>query len=447
MSQESSDKAKFRRMLREFLITSSFFGSSFLLAMLSTFLLQTGDYDLAVFSALASLILATIGGIYIVPKLASRIKFTFLKIPYSVTAETIFFLVTTIVVGIAAVNTGNNLLYLVLSVLLAVLMASGIISETSLRGIDVSLRFPEHIFADQETMLELTLINRKAILPSFSVTVGILSELEQEEEHKSFGQKLKRMLMGIEAQQGLKKFAHFSVLPGNCRLTQRINYTFRHRGCFLITGFTVSTKFPFGFLRKTHEKQALGELVVYPRLRPFYLLSSSIPVLAGSVESIRRGLSCDLYRIRPYQFRDNLRHVAWKATAKTRRLMVKEFTREDERKLTVVLDELHTMTRTLEEKFELAIEIAASLIEHFLEQGAELRLLTPVEQTDFDTGQQHFYRMMRILALAQPTYDKERLTLEQMLDDDQNDYKVVFTDRSVGLPDKRDVKVVDLSSL
>lgn len=437
-------RERVQRILRELLITSLILGASFLLATLSTFMLQAGDFRLAVFSAISSLILVAIGGFYIVPKLARRINLRLfsLKFPYSATTETAFFLVITIIVGFSAVNTGNNLLYLVFSVMLAVLLSSGIISEASLRGIDVSLRFPEHIFASQETMLDLTLINRKAITPSFSVTVGVLSDIEEEFRAEGIGQRVRHFLMGPELAKGLRKLAHFSILPGNSRMSQKISYTFPRRGSYLITGFTVSTKFPFGFLRKTHERDALGEILVYPRMQPFSCFSATLPILSGVIESIERGMSSDLYMIRPYQFRDNLRYIAWKATAKTRQLMVKEFTREDERRITVILD--NNIDLKDEDKFEKAVEIVASLLEHFTAQGAELRLLTPLEQTEFDTGQDHFYKMLKILTFIQPA-SEERGGLEPLLGDDRNDYKLVFTCQQV--MDGQDIRVVDLKAL
>lgn len=445
------EEKRVQRILRELLITSLILGTSFLLATLSTFMLQTGEFRLAVFCAIASLILVAIGGFYIVPKLARRINLRLLsfKFPYSATTETAFFLVITIIIGFSAVNTGNNLLYLVFSIMLAVLLSSGIISEASLRGIDVSLRFPEHIFASQETLLDLTLINRKAITPSFSVTVGVLSDLEEEVKGEGIGQRVRQLLTGPDMAKGLRRLGHFSILPGGSRMTQKIAYTFPRRGSYLITGFTVSTKFPFGFLRKTHEREALGEILIYPKMQPFSRFSAALPILSGVIESIERGMSSDLYMIRPYQFRDNLRHIAWKATAKSRQLMVKEFTREDERRITIVLDDRIDVKEG--GKFEKAIEVVASLLEHFTAQGTELRLLTPLERTEFDTGQDHFYEMLKILALVQPASssasEEKRSELEQLLQDDRNDYKVVFTSQQVKVLEGQDVRVVDLKAL
>ncbi len=61
-------------------------------------------------------------------------------------------------------------------------------------------------------------------------------------------------------------------------------------------------------------------------------------MITGEVESFVRGRGYDLYRIREYMPEDSARHVDWKATAKSGSLKVREFSREDERKLRLVFD-------------------------------------------------------------------------------------------------------------
>ena len=63
-----------------------------------------------------------------------------------------------------------------------------------------------------------------------------------------------------------------------------------------------------------------------------------LPMYAGRMPSLRRGAGHDLFSMRDYQPQDDLRHIDWKATARSRRLTVREFTSEDERRITIVLD-------------------------------------------------------------------------------------------------------------
>jgi uncharacterized protein (DUF58 family) len=452
-------KQNTRRAVREFLMTTALLGSSFFLAMLSTFLYQsTNEYQLAIIAAVLSLLLAGGGGIYIVPKLAKRVNLRLfsLRFPYSATPETAFFVVLTVIVGFSAFNTGNNLLYLIFSVLLAVLLSSGVISEASLRNLDVSLRFPEHIFATKETLLDLTLINRKRFIPSFSLTVGVITEDEEISADRRLSDRMRRMLLGPQLEKGLGKLAHYAILPGNSRMSQRIAYTFQMRGSYHIVGFLVSTKFPFGFLRKTHEKEAAGEVVVYPKPQSIGGFTAVVPVLAGWLESPMRGSGSDLYLIRQYSSNDNMRHIDWKATAKSRQLMVKEYTREDERRVTIVLDDYYDTTMPdYDKRFERAVELAASLVDHFTNQGSELRLLTPGQQTEFGTGQEHLYKMLRILALIEPRrgakeqeIDKDRKPMNELLHSGEKDFKIVISSAPLNIrPQATNIRVIGLNRL
>lgn len=87
------------------------------------------------------------------------------------------FLGLTTVVGLAAVNTGNNLLYLVFGGMLSFITASGVLSELMLRKIRLERSFPRHIFAQQATLVNATVANRKKHVPSFSL---LLEDFTQE---------------------------------------------------------------------------------------------------------------------------------------------------------------------------------------------------------------------------------------------------------------------------
>jgi uncharacterized protein (DUF58 family) len=449
ISEELKD---FKKIAREFLVTTFLLGSALVLAIVSSALLNTGDYQLVVATTILSLILAIAGGIYSVPKLSRRINLRFFSFrsSYSATPEMAFFLILTIIVGFAAINTGNNLLYLVFSILISVIIASGIISESSLRKLDVSLRFPEHIFATQETLLELSLMNRKKILPSFSLTVGVVTK---DEENKKLWEKMRELFLGPQIEKGFGRLAHYAILPGGGKVNQRIAYTFKQRGSYQITGFMITTKFPFGFLRKMQEKEAVGEVIVYPQPQSVSNFTASIPVLTGWLESSQKGNSADLYRLRQYVPSDNMRHVDWKATARSRRLTVREFTSEDERRFTLIMDDYYSdKLANFNESFERAIVLVASLAEYFIKQGSEVRLLTPKEQTTFGLGQEHLYKILRILALIQPrTHEQssnatEIKSIDQLLDTNKDDFSIVITASDIQKKNDR-IKVINLSKL
>src|SRR3990172_2285078 len=89
------------------------------------------------------------------------------------TKEGIIFLTLTLFVGFAALNTGNNLLYLVFGMMLSFIAASGIISMINLSGIEVKAITPEDVFALTPTPLKFSVRNLKSLIPSYTLTIDI----------------------------------------------------------------------------------------------------------------------------------------------------------------------------------------------------------------------------------------------------------------------------------
>jgi len=230
------------------------------------------------------------------------------------------------------------------------------------------------------------------------------------------------------------KLAYFVLVPAGASGRHRIERTFTRRGRYPITGFRLATKFPAGFFKKWRRIDARGELIVYPKPEPLSDFYHSLPMLAGRVQSRVRGSGDDLYAIRRYQTSDHLRNIDWKATAKAQQMMVREHTREDEWRLTIVFDimappelaaaanepdkkkrreaaatemeeERQRMSAAFQEKFERAIVQAASLANHFILERAEVELITSDERynTSSGAGYDQLYKILRVLATLQPT--------------------------------------------
>src|SRR6266851_4815741 len=135
---------------------------------------QTDNYTLAAAAAILSLVIALLMLIFIVPRLAksARLEVIRLDLPLEITTGGSIFLLILGVVGFAAWNTGNNLLFLVFSLLCSTLFVGGAAARASLRDLIVSARFPDHIFAADPAPVIVTLRNAKRLLPSFSILVA-----------------------------------------------------------------------------------------------------------------------------------------------------------------------------------------------------------------------------------------------------------------------------------
>ena len=364
-------------------------------ALVTVLARRSGDNGVAGAAAILSLLIALLLTIFIVPPLArsARVEVASLDFPFEPTSGGGVFLVIIIVVGFAAWNTGNNLLFLVFSLLCSTLFVGWVHAGTSLRDLTVSARFPDHIFAAEPAPVIVTLRNTKRVLPSFSILVEARGPVE-EVDPKRRRRHVKRLL------------AYFSYVPHRAAAEQSVEQLFPTRGHVLIDGFELSTRFPFGFFRRRRRLRARNvDIVVYPKPEVISDELHLLPMYAGRMPSMRRGAGHDLFSMRDYQPQDDLRHIDWKATARSRRLTVREFTSEDERRITIVLDTRLSRGagNDLPERFERGVVQAASLIKHFIEERAEVRLALGEDVGPFGSGTDQLYRCLRRLALVTPS--------------------------------------------
>src|SRR5712692_6481044 len=159
---------------RRFLLGLGGLGLAFFLALYATALRQEARYELAAWTAGLSLLLAAVVAVKVVPYLVSRTALVrwMVEFEYESTREGLVYLLIIAVITIAALNTGNNLLFIILASLLAGILVSGILSKIVLTGLELGFVLPDHIFAGRPTISRLSLLNQKWFFPSFSVTIS-----------------------------------------------------------------------------------------------------------------------------------------------------------------------------------------------------------------------------------------------------------------------------------
>jgi uncharacterized protein (DUF58 family) len=394
---------------------------------LVTVLARRADQSgLAGAAAILSLVIALLLTIFIVPPLArsARLEVANLDFPFEPTSGGGVFLVIIIVVGFAAWNTGNNLLFLVFSLLCSTLFVGWMAARTALRDLTVSARFPDHIFAGEAAPVIVTLRNNKRVLPSISILVEARGPTDDASTKKR-RRHVKRLL------------AYFSYVPHRSAAEQRVEQLFPTRGHVLIDGFELSTRFPFGFFRRRRRLRARNvDIVVYPKPEVISDELHLLPMYAGRMPAMRRGAGHDLFSMRDYQPQDDLRHIDWKATARSRRLTVREFTSEDEKRITIVLDT--RLPRVgggdFVERFERGVVQAASLLKHFVDERAEVRLVLGEDVGPFGSGTEQLYRCLRRLALVMPVDndDAPRELAHASRDVVEHDYAILLTAAAPG---------------
>ena len=299
------------------------------------------------------------------------------------------FILLTLGSGVAAINTGNNLLYLVLAMMLSLIIASGILARQTLRGIAVERLLPPAVHAGAPVLLRYRFHNRKRTLPSYSLTV---------EESDAPIVPPPGYLFHIAAGAAAEVTAGFFAFP--------------RRGRMRLGVLHLRTTFPFGLLRKQlRVPNVERDVIVYPRLAQLPPQAQAAQAatrapLAGSHEA-RRGEGIELRNLRRYVSGDDARSIHWKASARSGQLLLKEFERDEAPRARLVLingypDAARPPGPEARDRFERAVVLAASLANDLSRHGLPVALWTAAASVPLGHGREHLLRIFELLALVQP---------------------------------------------
>ena len=416
----NSEKAD-RPGVRAFFLAMVALSVALVLALYSGAAARTGNLALASTTALAALVVAGWVAVTLVPVLAKRTPLRWIgyRMEYRITRQGWIYLGGIVLVAAAAINTGNNLLFLILACLIASILMSGVLSSVTLAGVEMRLQLPEHIFAGQTVRSVVELKNQKLTLPSFSLRVE--------------GARKK----GASSAAMLATPVYFPYLPKDTAVRQVVPLLFSRRGLYRQEAFRIVTRFPFGFLQKARRVDLASEAVVYPSVEATAEFLDVLPGIQGAIESLVKGRGQDLYALRDYQPTDSARHVHWKASARSGSLMVREFAREEDSRVMLVFDP-HSeaaeadSTEKETERFEQAVELCAAIAWDFYERGTLLQFQSGSTEVAQAPAEQNIFAVLHHLALVQPvaTAALPPLSLDQLAD--PGSFQIVVTSRERG---------------
>ena len=248
--------------------------------------------------------------------------------------------------GVAAYNTASNILFLTLSLLLSSLVLSGILSWINFRKLQWELQAPTHLKVGEVGMAEVDLSNGKTLFPSMAICFQVETEMTDAPE---------RLYMQQALSAGESCKLEWTFVPQN-------------RGCFQLRLSGVQSQFPFGFLQKTIGSNSETSVLVWPA-RIDYTFQASPGGQRISLGASRKnaGLGNDLLNIRPYERGDPPRLVHWKATARMRRLMIRQRAQEGESGYHLQLDP--DADRWNPEQFEVLCSLVCSLADDLFQLG------------------------------------------------------------------------------
>jgi uncharacterized protein (DUF58 family) len=222
----------------------------------------------------------------------------------------------TLGIGFGAVNSGNNLLYLILGMLLSLIVVSGMLSEISLRGLRARRESIGSLVADEACLVPVTLENTKRRLLARSLEV---SEL---------------MVPGVATQQ--RAGLVLSVAPGaQHTLCSRVRP--ERRGLLTSAGVRVATRYPFGFFEKSRFFPRPVTWEVFPPRRQ--IEAPAVQPLASGAETRapRVGMGDEFHGLRDHRVGDDARTIAWKVSARRDDTVVRENERRTTRHIALIV--------------------------------------------------------------------------------------------------------------
>jgi uncharacterized protein (DUF58 family) len=223
-----------------------------------------------------------------------------------------------VAVGFAAINTGNNLLYLLLGMLLALIIVSGLMSELSLRDLTVVRRLPMRAQVGRPHLVEIEVFNHKGRVPSYAIEVE-----------------------DLRAGQPADKRCFFLKISPKSAQVAAYRRTPAKRGRDKHVGFRIATRFPFGFFEKSREVPAEGELIIYPAVDAVQLPPMPAGRTPGSDSSFVRGHGDDYLGLKLLREGEDPRDVHWRKSAAVGQLVMRERARDARPDVVLPLDVVH----------------------------------------------------------------------------------------------------------
>jgi uncharacterized protein (DUF58 family) len=294
------------------------------------------------------------------------------------------YILATIVLAVAAINTGNNAIYIAVTLMLGCLLLSGIASKGGLKHLSVEIEGIDEAWAGKPARGTLRIKNDSRI---WNVRDVVL------------------------VSDALASAVLIPLVPKRSELSVSASFLFPRRGLAHVSGIDSYTRYPFGFVLKKRRLRAESDVVVYPPI-----LADDAPlerfraVIGDDDVAGRPGAGNEIHSFREYVRGDSLRLVHWKKSASLGRWIMKQTEADAARSLHVVVDPYKPRTAS-EEEFELMIASAATLVYHAVRREMDVTLSMPRMTLRARQGDSAA-ALFRALALVEPEHEP----LHQLLD-------------------------------
>ncbi|MGE9294442.1 MAG: DUF58 domain-containing protein, partial [Puniceicoccales bacterium] len=282
--------------------------------------------------------------------------------------------------GTAAYNTASNILFMALSLLLSSLILSGFLSWLNFRGVRWRLNLPASFRAGEKADLQIELSNAKRMLPTYNICFNVRTKRQRKRE---------RVLLESRLDPGASR---------------RLDWVFRpqQRGVDTIIVSGLESQFPFGFLHKSMGGGIKCPITVVPS-RVEYEFQPPVGLHAHRRGEISRrpGSGAELINIRRYQEGDPQRLVHWKASARLRRLMIRQMAEETREGYLIFVESPSSLWQE-GDQFEKFCSFAGSLAEDLFRQGSLTGYALNADPVNPVKRLQDLHRFLKALAGLKP---------------------------------------------
>jgi len=278
--------------------------------------------------------------------------------------------------GMAAVNTGNNLLYMVFGLSLALIIISGILSEANLRRLECLALKTLRTTARRATHVVLTVKSHRRRFPAFTIEAWPLFD-------------------GLSSDVEPARFPELK--PGETGIAA-CSITFHRRGEFELRGMVVSTTFPFSFFRKSVVTPVQASVIVHPAVHP---VTGEETTVSQSGEDEHRpvaGRGQEFFGVRDFRDGDSPRHILHRRSANRPSPVIREFEELGSKSVWIALVNAAVDGRGGGDRVEAAVESAASLAVHYLDSNEVVGLVTASGEVSAGSGPAQAVRILDFLA-------------------------------------------------
>jgi uncharacterized protein (DUF58 family) len=294
------------------------------------------------------------------------------------------YILSTVILAVAAINTGNNAIYIAVSLMLGCLLLSGIASKGGLKHLEVEIRGLDEAWAGKPADGSLRIRNDSRI---WNVRDVVLTS------------------------EAFAEPVLVPIIPKRSEIVVAVPFLFPRRGLAHVSAIDSYTRYPFGFFLKKRRLRVQSDVVVYPRVLAEEIARERFrPVTGEDSIATRPGSGTEIHSFRDYVRGDSLRQVHWKKSASLGRWIIKQHEADASRSVLVVVDP-YKPRDVSEDEFEEMITDATTFVYHAVRRGLDVTLSLPrvmIRARESEAAGPLF----RALALLEPIHEP----VHQLLD-------------------------------